>query len=111
MPDRIAEPAAIRLGDNAIYALRLAAGGVLLVDAGPDFEGAWESATEQAAAHGFAPSDVRTVLLTHGHIDHAGLAHRWAEAGATVLAGAADLPALTGEGPRGESTRDARRDE
>jgi glyoxylase-like metal-dependent hydrolase (beta-lactamase superfamily II) len=111
MPDRMPEPAVIRLGDNAIYALRLAAGGVLLVDAGPDFEGAWESAVKQAAEHGFAPPDVRTVLLTHGHIDHAGLAHRWAAAGATVLAGAADLPALTGEGPRGASTRDARRDE
>ncbi|MEE8422443.1 MAG: MBL fold metallo-hydrolase [Dehalococcoidia bacterium] len=113
--DGTAQPAAIRLGGNAIYALRLAAGPeerrMLLVDAGPDFEGAWESAVEQAAGHGFAPSDVRTVLLTHGHIDHAGLAHRWAEAGATVRVGAADLPALTREGPRGEATRDARRDE
>jgi glyoxylase-like metal-dependent hydrolase (beta-lactamase superfamily II) len=105
------EPAAITLGDNTIYALRLAEGGLLLVDAGPDFEGAWESAEEQAAAHGFAPADVRTVLVTHAHIDHAGLAHRWADAGARILADAADLPALTREGPRGESTRDARRDE
>jgi glyoxylase-like metal-dependent hydrolase (beta-lactamase superfamily II) len=36
------------------------------------------------------------VLVTHGHIDHAGLAYRWAMAGAIVLAGAADIPALLG---------------
>ncbi|HJM74730.1 MAG TPA: MBL fold metallo-hydrolase [Dehalococcoidia bacterium] len=111
MTDDTAQPAAITLGDNTIYAMPLAEGGLLLVDAGPDFEGAWEAAVRQAAGHGFAPADVRTVLVTHAHIDHAGLAHRWAEAGARILAGAADLPALTREGPRSESTRDARRDE
>ena len=109
--DRTPEPAAIRLGDNTIYALRLAEGGLLLVDAGPDFEGSWQAAVDQAATHGFTPADVRTVLVTHAHIDHAGLAHRWALAGARIVAGAADLPALTHEGPRGESTREARRDE
>ncbi len=105
------EPATIRLGDNAIYALRLAEGGVLLVDAGPDFDGAWDDAQAQAAAHGFTPSAVRAVLITHGHIDHAGLAHRWAAAGARILVGAADVAVLAGEGPRGEASRNARRDE
>jgi len=85
---------AIPLGGNTIYALRLAAGGVLLVDAGPDLEGSWELAVMQAEAHGFAPADVRMVLVTHYHIDHAGLAVRWAEAGARVVAGAMDAPAL-----------------
>ena len=106
------EPAAIRLGGNAIYALPLAEGGVLLVDAGPDFDGSWQDAVAQARGHGFAPTDVRTVLVTHAHIDHAGLAHRWASAGARILAAAADLPALAAAGPRGdEATREARRRE
>lgn len=87
-------PSAILLGGNTIYALRLREGGVLLVDAGPDVEGSWELAVTQAAAHGFAPREVRAVLVTHYHIDHAGLAVRWAEAGARVLAGAMDAPAL-----------------
>lgn len=85
---------AIHLGGNTIYALRLREGGVLLVDGGPDLEGSWELAVAQAAAHGFEPRDVRSVIVTHYHIDHAGLAVRWAEAGARVLAGAMDVPAL-----------------
>lgn len=87
-------PSAILLGSNSIYPLWLAEGGVLLVDAGPDLEGSWELALAQAEGHGFGAGDVRAVLVTHYHIDHAGLAVRWAEAGARVLAGAMDVPAL-----------------
>lgn len=84
----------IPLQGNSIYPLRLAGGGVLLIDAGPDLEGSWELAVAQAEELGFGPGDVRAVLVTHYHIDHAGLAARWAEAGARVLAGAMDVPAL-----------------
>lgn len=87
---------AISLAGNTIYSLGLADGGVLLIDAGPDVEDTWDLAVTQTAAHGFAPSEVRAVLITHHHIDHAGLAVRWAEAGACILAGAMDLPALIG---------------
>jgi glyoxylase-like metal-dependent hydrolase (beta-lactamase superfamily II) len=86
--------ASIVLAGNSIYPLRLADGGVLLLDAGPDIEDSWELAVAQASAAGFAPSDVRAVLVTHYHIDHAGLAWRWAEAGARILAGSMDVPAL-----------------
>ena len=34
--------------------------------------------------HGVAPADVRHVLVTHIHLDHAGAAGWWAEQGATV---------------------------
>lgn len=93
------DPAAITLGDNVLYPLPLATGGVLLVDAGPDYdlpggEPTWDAAVRQASAHGFAPSDVRAVLVTHAHIDHAGLVIRWAEAGARILVGEADVAAV-----------------
>ena len=100
----VESPGIITLGDNVLYALPLDGGGVLLIDAGPDFDDpeaegqsggdTWTQAVAQASAHGFAPSDVRYVLVTHAHIDHAGLAHRWATAGATIVAGSPDVPAL-----------------
>ena len=56
------------LAGNVIYPLPLAEGGTLLVDAGPDVEGTWE-----VASAAVAPSEVRVVLITHAHVDHAGL--------------------------------------
>ncbi len=91
----------------------------MLVDAGPDipdFEGApaaedgtgggtWELLGARLAAGGVETADVRAVLITHHHLDHAGLAARWAAEGARILAGAADVPALVG----GQAWYDARR--
>ena len=57
------------------------------------------------AAGGIETGDVRAVLVTHHHLDHAGLAARWAAEGARILAGAADVAALTG----GQAWADARR--
>ena len=103
MPSRFPH---IRLGTNNVYPLALREGGVLLVDAGPDTdtaEGAtWDLARAQMEAAGIAPSEVRVVLVTHCHVDHAGLAVRWAlssgTAGARILAGAMDVPAMLGGG-------------
>ena len=113
------DPLPLPLGDNTAYALPLAEGGAILVDAGPDipdFEGApaaedgarggsWELLIAMLAAGGVAASDVRAVLVTHHHLDHSGLAARWAAEGARILAGAADVPALVG----GQAWYDARR--
>jgi len=103
----------IALGDNVVYALESRAGGVLLVDAGPDYDlpdtgPTWDVAVEQARGLGFGPADVRAVLVTHAHIDHAGLAVRWAEAGARVLAGSADAPALRAGRAANEAQRGLR---
>ena len=117
------DPLPLPLGDNTAYALPLAGGGAILVDAGPDipaFEGApaveggtdgggtWELLVALLGAGGIATSDVRAVLVTHQHLDHAGLAARWAAEGARILAGAADVPALAGGQAWGDARRGAR---
>ena len=102
---------ALPLDANVLYPLRLAEGGWLLVDAGPDFEGAWQDLEALARAHGVEPREVRVVLVTHGHIDHAGLAHRWAALGARILAGTADLEAARGGEAWSAARRGARREE
>ena len=89
----------IPLASNTVYAVPTRDGAVL-IDAGPDYEGAWEALAAGLAAHGLAPADVRLVCLTHGHADHAGLGRRWQEAGAQVVAGAGDAFAL-GQPPEG----------
>ena len=84
----------ISLGANWVYALPAAdpaRDGVLLVDAGPDFDGAWEILTAQLEAAGLTPAHVRTVVVTHAHIDHCGLARRWQEMGAEVVGSAAEV--------------------
>jgi glyoxylase-like metal-dependent hydrolase (beta-lactamase superfamily II) len=48
---------------------------------------------------------VHTVVLTHAHLDHAGLASRWQEEGARVVAGRADAPALMHDGDARERER------
>lgn len=45
---------------------------------------------------GIGAADVRVVVVTHEHIDHAGLAAHWASQGARIVAGRAALPALAG---------------
>ena len=65
----------------ASYLVRGPAGPVL-VETGPGST----LATLQAglAAHGLAPGDIRDVLVTHIHLDHAGATGWWARQGATV---------------------------
>ena len=53
-------------------------GGVVLVDPGPT--SCLPALTSALAAHGYALSDVRALLLTHIHLDHAGVAGTLAQA-------------------------------
>jgi len=84
---------------------------VLLIDAGPDIpvtrdrEESWTSLEVQLSQVGIKTEDIRIVLITHAHLDHAGLAYRWASEGAAIVGGAADLGAIQ----RGQESRDIQR--
>ncbi len=56
--------------------------GIALFDTGPD--STFEQISAAMHAAGFAPNDVRQVFLSHIHLDHAGAAWRFAEAGAAI---------------------------
>ncbi len=79
----------IALGYNWLYALPTAEG-LILIDAGPDYPTAWEELAAQLDVHGYRPADVRAVLVTHAHLDHAGLAAHWQSLGAPVWGAAAE---------------------
>jgi len=91
-------PTPLILGENNVWPFRLEDGGWLLVDAGIDYledcVSSWEVLVAQARAIGCAPEDVRAVVVTHEHIDHAGLAARWAGQGAAIIAMPEALPML-----------------
>jgi metallo-beta-lactamase class B len=57
---------------------------------------------DNVRALGFKPEEIRILLSTHAHLDHAGgLAELKAKTGARLFAGAADVPALA-RGGRGD---------
>ncbi|MFD1585512.1 MBL fold metallo-hydrolase [Halorientalis brevis] len=60
--------------------------GRTLVDPGPDSEEAWSRLLDALEEREIAPGDVERVLVTHPHPDHFGLAHRFSDRGATVVA-------------------------
>ena len=63
-----------------------------IIDCG--YAGSGPRIGQAIAAHGRSPSDLRRVVVTHGHPDHAGSARELAEAGATILIHPADGAAL-----------------
>src|SRR6476469_3640338 len=47
-----------------------------LVDCGPLTEEAWAALEAGLAAHGWRVQDIGRLIITHGHVDHWGLAAR-----------------------------------
>ena len=74
----------IALHYNNVYVVE-GAGVLILIDTGPDYEGAWEAIQEEL--RGRVPT---LVVATHAHLDHAGLGRRWQESGAPVVVHSAD---------------------
>ena len=66
--------------------------GPILVETGP--ESTWKQLKKGIERLGFEPKDVKHVLLTHIHFDHAGAAWRLAEYGATIYVHPVGLPHL-----------------
>ncbi|HUU76650.1 MAG TPA: MBL fold metallo-hydrolase [Methanoregulaceae archaeon] len=74
----------VKIGLTTAYIVK--SEGVILVDTG--FPGSEEKILASLQEQGVAPGDVRLILLTHGHADHAGSAAALKEAtGALVAAG------------------------
>ncbi|HEY3685764.1 MAG TPA: MBL fold metallo-hydrolase [Streptosporangiaceae bacterium] len=99
-PDRVQDvaPSVVRLGDDMVnFYLVDHPDGLVLVDAG--LPGHLGQLREHLARSGRSPRDIRAVLLTHGHLDHTGLAGAVQQAGADIWIHEADAAILT-DGPR-----------
>lgn len=64
--------------------------GLVLIDAGYDHPSCWQSFHQSVSSIGYRVEAITTVLLTHNHPDHVGLAGRLQAAGAHVVIGHAD---------------------
>lgn len=86
-------------GENNAYVLDgEAPGEAVVVDTGYDSRECRDALWDGIAAAGYAPANVSTVLLTHFHADHVGLAGQLQdESDATVHAHHRDAPLITGE--------------
>jgi glyoxylase-like metal-dependent hydrolase (beta-lactamase superfamily II) len=77
--------------------------GLALFDVGP--ESTFDNILSELDRIGFAPADVRHVLLSHIHFDHAGAAWRFAEIGATIYVHPRGAPHLIAPTKLVESAR------
>lgn len=82
------------LGESHVIANYLieSSDGLILIETGP--ETAFEHLKEAIANEGFSWKDVKHVLLTHIHFDHAGAAWKFADNGAKIYVHPIGLPHL-----------------
>ena len=97
VPTRVA-PGVHRLGGHGVnFYLVEDPDGLILIDSG--VPGHREQLRGLLARLGRSVADLRAVLLTHGHLDHTGLAHTLQEAGAAIWIHERDA-AILRDGPR-----------
>ena len=78
------------VGPTNVYVLT--DGRLTLFDCGIRLERTWQELVDGLAVLGRQPADVELVVISHAHIDHQGLAHRFTQA--EVRCGRGDLPAV-----------------
>lgn len=78
---RISVPTPFQVGRVNAYL-----SGTTLVDPGPDSEQAWSALLERLSEAEMRPEDIDRVLVTHPHPDHFGLAKRFRDEGAQIVA-------------------------
>ena len=85
-------------GMTGVTAVYLVSGpeGPVLIETGPG--STLPAVLDELAAHGLRPADIRHVLLTHIHLDHAGAAGWWAQQGAQIHVHYAGAPHLIDPG-------------
>lgn len=87
-PAALPEIIPVKLGITTVFIVREE--GVILVDTG--FPGSSDAIIHAMKEHGISPRDIRLIVLTHGHADHAGSAADLRErTGAKVAIHAADV--------------------
>src|SRR5262249_47293686 len=79
-----------------IWLIKTAEGGILVDTGGVS---AQDATLKRIEAAGVDPKQVRYVLLSHSHGDHAGAAYLWRSSGANVVAPASAAFAVTGMMP------------
>lgn len=86
-------------GVNANAYLIVEPSGLTVIDTG--LPGSGQKTLAYLRAIGKAPTQLRTIILTHQHVDHMGGAAELASlSGAEVLAHPLDIPAIEGKSPR-----------
>ena len=91
---RLSIPTPFPVGPVNVYVVE-EEDGLSLIDVGPRFDPARERLREGIAALGYRLHDVRRIVLTHVHSDHAGMAAEVVEAsGARVLTHPLNFPEL-----------------
>lgn len=89
MFDRVSLPTPFQVGPVNSYLA-----GRTIVDPGPDSEEAWSKLLTALEERSLRPGDIEQVLITHPHPDHFGLAHRFRDEGARIVAGERATPIL-----------------
>lgn len=93
MFSRVSVPTPFQVGPVNAYIA-----GRTLVDPGPESEEAWSKLLDALEERELTPADIERVVVTHPHPDHFGIARRFRDAGASILA-SPEAAAIIGDFP------------